>query len=88
MSAQHTHLPEQHQLAREFYDRGAIQEARDLALKLSADRPQDAKLANDLGVYEQGLGNVQGAEQAFLAAIKNDPRASKPYYNLGTFAAL
>jgi tetratricopeptide (TPR) repeat protein len=67
---------------RETAQAGNHRQAVELATRLLAARPEDARPYNGLGIVQTAQGNMVGAVEAFNAAAILNPKLPQPYVNL------
>lgn len=62
-----------------------LAEARDLALAVKAVDPADHRVQIPLALHAQHVGDVEGARNAWEAALRMDPKSPGSYSNLAVF---
>ena len=70
--------------AMEAYGAGRHGDAARLFETIVAAVPDHAAAQENLGVARQAMGDSEGAEAAYRAAIAIEPRKANPHFNLGT----
>jgi tetratricopeptide (TPR) repeat protein len=68
--------------AMELLAKGRLAESQAWLDKAMALEPEDATLWNNAGVLSQRLGDVAGAQERFLHAVRRNPRHTSVLYNL------